>query len=149
MSLFAVPGVRSGKFDKTAMFHLLKRFVLMSFLMSMGVAYGQVASRPTGNFDIIVGISAHNGETTAKEIRFLLKDSSSLVFRGYCQNQECIILTAEKASFDTPQQVVEQLRAIYGDLILGYKDYAVAEFYSKCSFPEETEYQYFKATYGK
>jgi hypothetical protein len=126
----------------------VKRIVLLKLLL-IGTSYAQEVARPTGTFEIIIGISAHNGETTAKDMKLKLKDSPVLTFRGYCENQQCILLTAQRAEFASPQAVADYLKTIYADGVLGFKDYPVSEFYRQCSFPDEAEYQYFKQTYGR
>lgn len=121
---------------------------LALFLLT-GVCFAQQPARPYKSFDVIIGISAANGEATAHEIKLLLSDSAHLSFQGYCANQQCVILRASAASFSSAQAVSDYLKNLYPDRVLGYKDYSVSEFFKQCTFPDPAEYQYFKQTYGK
>jgi hypothetical protein len=100
------------------------------------------------SFDVIVGVGARNETGFVKAVqKYIAGSNTGLTYLGHCNSQHCIILSASAGNFNSADAVVALLRQQFGQRILGYKDYTVQEFYKKCGFTNEGEYQYFKKTY--
>lgn len=108
----------------------------------------QSAPNLKASFDVIVGVGAKNETGFAGAVqKFIASGNTGLTYLGHCNTQHCIILSASASNFNSADAVISLLRQQFGARILGYKDYTVQEFYKKCGFKNESEYQYFKKTY--
>jgi hypothetical protein len=127
--------------------------VIFCFLLKPDVSGQEKAIRPQPgalHFDVIIGLSGENAALTASRIKKRISSpSSGLAYKGFCENQKCVVLEASADKYLGRDNVVNFLKTEFKNEILGYKDYTVEEFYKTCRFSTPDETKYFKNNYGQ